>query len=105
MDNSEQLSNVCAHPDVYELVWHQFKNTLIHEVLIRLRTREPIDWHDITWNDDPFFRGNRTYYYDPLYNRFLLYGFPLPEFGGIPLRWGTGSRVRIFMDDLSLCPD
>jgi hypothetical protein len=90
-------------PDVYELVWRAFKNTLIHELVYRFRDGEQHEWTD--WTVDPIFLGNPAHHYRPSDNKFLYWGFPLPEHGGIPFEWGNNSCVRIFMDDLFLCPD
>jgi len=109
-----------AQPARYELVWRVFKNTLIHEVLFRFNTDE-ILWenpnqlrfigkqfarkdHALGW-EGPCIEGNSTHHFDPHKNHFGSFGFPLPEQGGIPVDWNGRSWIRIFMDDLFLCPD
>ena len=103
MNTSNKPSLSRFPPDVWELVWRVFKNTLIHELIYRFRDGEEHEWKDQTVY--PLFLGNSVHHYNPSYNRFLYYGFPLPEQGGIPFQWGHNSCVRVFMDDLFLCPD
>jgi hypothetical protein len=90
-------------PDIYELVWRTFKNTLIHELLFRFRRGERP--HCTDWTYDPIFMGSPVHYYNPFHNRFLRNAFPLPEIGGVLSEWGNNSLMRIYMDDLFLCPD
>jgi hypothetical protein len=121
-----------VQPDVYELVWRQFKRTSIHEVLLSIWTADLKTWEDSinkgrslfptakvsTWQDliidpifagrsayDPMHPGRSPYYHKPDNNRFYNVGFPLPEQGGILHPWSDELRLRIFMDDLFLCPE
>jgi hypothetical protein len=97
--------NTSNQPDVYELIWREFKNTLIHELCFRFRTDEPVIWPENCRDYYPDFFGRSAHYYLPDDNRFLDHGFPLPEQGGISLQWGNNSLMRVFMDELFLCPD
>jgi len=111
---------------IYELVWRVFKNTLIHENIFRFETDKLLTWgkrgiqldfftgesvfiEPIRWRkqDDfglGFSDGHSTYYWERN-DYFLRNGFPSPEQGGLPVPCGAVSIVRIFMDDLFLCPD
>ena len=121
-----------VQPDVYELVWRQFKRSSIHEVLLQIWTADLKAWEDSikkgrslfptaklsTWQDlvvDPIFAergafkpvhlGGSPHYHKPNDNHFFHFGFPLPEQGGIPRLEDNELCLRVFMDDLLLCPE
>jgi hypothetical protein len=90
-----------SHPDVYELVWRQFKNTLIHEIVTRFRVE---DIFTSSWIHPIIHQGHPSHYYRPRVESALYNGFPIPERGGISRPWGNNTCARIFMDDLFMCP-
>jgi len=85
---------------LYELVWRHFQRTLVHEVSFTFSEDQLAKNFRVVLS-----RNGRFRYFNAEYENYWRYGFPLPEQGGIPFRWGESSRLRIFMDDVFLCPE
>lgn len=83
----------------YELVWRVFARTLIHEWVYRCRP-DIVEWSRS--EPYPIFSIGGDLHFAP-HSEYWNDGFPLPE--ATRLRIDTDTEcVRIFMDDLFLCP-
>jgi len=86
---------------VYELVWREFNLKWIYKRALFWDISDKDFWQKNTF----YFPPNLYNPHSPINNRFFEEGFPLPEQGGIPLQQSAGkTQIRIFMDDLFLCP-
>jgi hypothetical protein len=76
-------------------------------MILHFEPADPMRWIDKEWGDVKKFFGGPAHHYDPYDNNFFWHGFPIPEQGGIILKDPDpfGTHMRVFMDDLYLCPD
>jgi hypothetical protein len=90
---------VRAHNGAFELVWRTFANTMIHERIYAFWVSEA---DRCIGYADPVFDAGGVHYFSAADNRFYERGFPLPERRGDD---AESETIRVFMDDLFLCPD
>ena len=92
-------ARIRAHTGNFHLVWRTFAKALVHERIYPC-TRDGVDSWEAYW--DPIVDAGGVKYFKPEDNRYFEHGFPLPERRGMH---SNGETIRVFMDDLFLCPD